>query len=79
MVVLLEEEMVGQMVENHGIGWVDGVGSAQLLDPVLDRIRTLMQEFVHHRQLTLFQIRIYSMRTGILNTGTDFFEVKCNI
>ncbi len=57
------------MVENHGIGWVDGVGTAQLLHPVLDRIRTLIQEFVQHLQLIMFQLRIYS----ILNTD---FKVK---
>ena len=33
VVILLEEEVVGQVVEHHGVPAVDGVGLAQLLHP----------------------------------------------
>ncbi len=77
MVVLFEEEMVGQMVENHGIGRVDGVGSAQLLHPVLDRIRTLMQEFVHQTSSSTYVSNPHLFNAyRILNSKYRFFMVK---
>ena len=47
MVVLLEEEMVGKMVEHHGIGRVNGVGPAQLLNPVPDGVGGLAVQLEH--------------------------------
>ena len=33
VVILLEEEVIGQVVEHHGVPAVDGVGLTQLLHP----------------------------------------------
>lgn len=41
LVVLLEEEVVGQVVEHHGVGVVDGVGLGELLDALLDGLLAL--------------------------------------
>ena len=35
---LLEEEVVGQVVENHGAGGVNGVGLGEQLHPLLDGV-----------------------------------------
>ena len=47
MIVLLEEEMIGQMIEHHGIGRVYRVGPAQLLHPVPDGLRPLVVQLEH--------------------------------
>ena len=33
VVILLEEQVIGQVVEHHGVPAVDGVGLAELLHP----------------------------------------------
>lgn len=42
VVIFLEEEVVGQMVEHHGIPAVNGVGFAQLLHPGPNALRGLL-------------------------------------
>lgn len=43
-IYLFEEEVVGEVVEHHGVTWVDGVGPGQELHSVLDGIRLLVVE-----------------------------------
>ena len=54
---LLEEEVVGQVVEDHGVGGVNGVGFGEQLHPLLDGLMLLGVELQdgqpHQRPHTL--------------------------
>lgn len=41
---LFEEEVIGQVVEHHGVAGVDGVGSGQELHSIFDGISFLVVE-----------------------------------
>ena len=47
VIILLEEEVVGQVVEHHRVPAVDGVRLAELLDPGPDAVRRLLVELQH--------------------------------
>lgn len=44
---LLEEEMVGEVIEHHGVAGVNGVGSRKQLHPVLDGVGLFVVELQH--------------------------------
>lgn len=70
---LFEEEVVGQVVEHHGVAGVDGVGPRQQLHAVLDGVGLLVVELQHrqpHQGSHAFRIEL----EGSTESQTSLFQ-----